>query len=160
MPTVRTIAKDASERKLLDDIAKYGWHGIHILAEGDQGPYLFTVGLFNTYQHPELLVYGLKREVAHQVIWNAVGGLPKGERLDLDKPTDELLEGYSCCFVEVPKATYYEYVGFARWYYYGNDFPLYQIVRPSRDGHFPWHAMASEEFRRIQPVLGHARLGI
>lgn len=97
MPRVRTVAEDASEQKVLDDIAKYGWHGVHILAEGDRGP---------------------------------------------------------------PKASYYEYVGFARWYYYGNDFPLYQIVRPSRDGHFPWHAMASEEFRRIQPVLGRARLGI
>ena len=160
MPTVRTVAEDAGEQRVLDDIAKHGWHCVHILAEGDQGPYSFTVGLFQTYRQPELLIYGLKPEVAHKIFWNAVEALPRGKSLDLNKPTAELLEGYSCCFVEVPASNYYEYVGFARWYYCGNGFPLYQIVWPSRDGFFPWHPKASQEFKQCQPVLGHAPVGI
>ena len=160
MPMVRTVAEDAGEQKVLDDIAKYGWHCVNILAEGHEGPYSFTIGLFHAYQYPELLIYGLKSEVAHKVLSNAVEDLPQGRRLDLNAPTDELLVGYSRCFVEVPASKYFEHVGWARWYYRGNGFSLYQIVWPSRDGYFPWHPKASQEFKQCQPVLGHAPVGI
>jgi len=160
MPKVRTAGEDAKEQRLLDDISKYGWHCVNVLAEGEEGPYSFTVGLFHTHKHPELIIFGLKSEVARKILSNAVEGLPQGKRLDLNAPTDELLVGYSCCFVEVPVSQYREHVGFARWYYGGNEFPLYQIVWPSRDGYFPWHPKASQEFRQCQPVVGHSPVGI
>jgi hypothetical protein len=61
---VRNIGKDASERKVLEDIAEYGWHCVNIFAEDDLPPYSFTVGVFDTYKHPELIIFGLPREVA------------------------------------------------------------------------------------------------
>jgi len=152
---VRSRAADAHEQKVLDDIANYGWHCVNILAEGDEGPYSFTVGLFQTERHPELLIYGLQADVAHAILGNAVAEL-RQKRLDLRALNHALLQGYACCFIEVPKQAYYEHVGFARWYYQGDDFPLYQIVWPSRDAKFPWQRGTSAEFRRIQPVLGHA----
>lgn len=155
---VQTHATDDSERSVLDDISEYGWHCVGILPSKDTVQYAFTVGLYHTYGHPELIIFGLKPEIAHEILANAVAGLP-GRHLDLSKPTDELLERYSCCFAEVPKARYYEYVGFARWYYKGNDFPLYQIVWPSRDGHFPWHPEASEVFKSAQPLIADAPMG-
>jgi hypothetical protein len=154
-PTVQTCATDNFEKEVLDDISKYGWHCVSILPENDLAPYSFTVGLYHSHAHPELIILGLKSEVAHRVLCNAVAGLP-AERLDLSLPTDELLNGYPCCFVEVSKTHYYENVGFARWYYNGNEFPLYQIVWPSRDGHFPWHPKATQEFKLAQPVLTDA----
>lgn len=160
MPTVRTRGQDAGEQRVIDDIASFGWHCVSVLAEGTEGPYCFTVGLFHKFQHPELIICGLKREVAHQILWNAVEGLTRGNRIDLKAATDELLVGYSCCFVEIPKSSYHEHVGWARWYYDGDDFPLYQIVWPSRDGYFPWHASATPEFREVQPVIGHVPAGI
>jgi Domain of unknown function (DUF4262) len=48
-----------------------------------------------------------------------------------------------------------EYIGYARWYYEGDGFPLYQIVWPARSGQFPWDRLASAEFKRAQPVIGH-----
>jgi hypothetical protein len=120
-------------------------------------PYSFTVGLYQSYGHPELIAFGLKSEVAHKILCNATAGLPE-ERLDLSLPTDALAEGHPCCFAEVAKSHYYEFVGFGRWYYRGNDFPLYQIVwPPSREGRFPWHPKASEEFKLAQPVIAHAQ---
>lgn len=157
---VRTVAEDAGEQKVLDDIARYGWHCVNILAEGGEGPYSFTVGLFQTHQHPELIIFGLKSETAHKVLFNVVEGLSHGRRLDLNAATDELLNGYSCCFAEVPATLYHEHVGFAVWYYRGNNFPLYQIVWPSREGYFPWHPKASQEFRQCQPVIGHSPVGM
>jgi hypothetical protein len=154
----QTEASDDAERKVLADISKYGWHCVNILAEDDAVPYSFTVGLYQTHGHPELIVLGLKSEVAHKILCNATADLPGG-RLDLSLPTDALAEGYPCCFIEVAKSQYYDFVGFARWYYRGNDFPLYQIVWPSREGRFPWHPKASKEFKLAQPVIAQAPVG-
>lgn len=156
---VRTVGKDVPEQKVIDDIANFGWHCVSILAEGDEGPYSFTVGLFHTLKHPELVIFGLPSKVAHQILTIAGNAAKAGRPLDMKASTDELLEGFACCFVEVPKAAYYEHVGFARWYYQSDDFPLYQIVWPSRHGHFPWHADATPAFRATQPVLGPALQG-
>lgn len=150
---VRSIGEDRSEQKVIDDIAEFGWHCVHIQAEGSQVEYSFTVGLFQTYEHPELIVFGLPSKVSHRILTTAAEAAQSGTPLDLSKPNDELLNNYSCCFAEVPKAEYYEHVGYARWYYEGNHFPLHQIVWPSRSGHFPWHPLATADFKLSQPVI-------
>ena len=155
---VQTHATDNSERRVLDDISEYGWHCVGILPDEDSVAYSFTIGLYQSYGHPELIIFGLKSNVAHKVLANAVEAL-RGKRLDLSQLSDELLEGSPCCFAEVPKACYYEYAGFAHWYYQGNDFPLYQIVWPSRSGYFPWHPKANEAFKLAQPVIAVASRG-
>ncbi len=153
---VREKAEDDHEQKVLDDIEKYGWHCVSILAEGEDGPYAFTVGLQKIYAHPELIIFGLRSETAHQILNLAVETIQQGQPLDLHAPTDALLHNYECLFVPVPASEFHEHVGFCRWYYEGDNFSLYQIVWPTREGNFPWHPDASESFRSNQPVLGHA----
>lgn len=156
---VRTAAEDPAEQKVIDDVAKFGWHCVGILADGDLAPYSFTIGLQHKYGHPELVIFGLSSTVAHAVLSIAVEAIQQGNPIDLSLPTDELLEGYQCVFVRVPEAEYHEHVGFCRWFYQGNNFPLYQVVWPTREGHFPWHPSVSEKFRANQPVLGHPQPG-
>jgi hypothetical protein len=156
--TIR-VGSDASERKVLADVEEYGWHCLNIHAEGDSAPWTFTIGLYKTWKFPELIIVGLKQDVAHAVLNNVAVDLKKGIKPDLASPTGDLLENYMCCYIEVPKSQYREHVGTARWYYGGNDFPLFQIVWPSKDGHFPWHPDASESFRKWQSLLGLAPVG-
>ncbi|WP_296278876.1 DUF4262 domain-containing protein [Pseudoxanthomonas sp.] len=156
---VRTVGEDKSEQKVIDDIAEHGWHCVNIVAEGEHVEYSFTIGLHQTYGHPELIIFGLPSKVSHQILAIAADAAKAGAPLDLSKPTDALLNQYSCCFAEVPFSEYREHVGYARWYYLGNNFPLYQIVWPSRSGLFPWHHQATSEFRAAQPVLGQVAGG-
>jgi hypothetical protein len=156
---VRTIAEDASEQKVIDDITEFGWHCVHIMADDEHVQYSFTVGLFHTYGHPELIIFGLSSDVAHKILSIAAHEAKRGAPLDLSVPTDALLNGYSCCFAEVPQAQYHENLGYCRWYYEGNDFPMFQVVWPSRSGLFPWHPEASQEFKSTQPVLAVAASG-
>jgi hypothetical protein len=155
----RTIATDAGEQKLLDDVAKFGWHCMNVLGDEDHEPFTYTVGLFETYGHPELLIYGVPRDVAHAVLRIAADAVADGKPLNLGEPTDELLEGYACVFVPVPLSEYPEHVGFARWYYEGDHFPVQQVIWPSKSGQFPWHPQASTAFRKKQPVLGQPERG-
>lgn len=155
----RTTASDEGEQKLLDDIRKFGWHCLNVLGDEENEPFSYTIGLFQTYGHPELLIYGLPRDLAHSVLTIAADAAADGKPLDLEEPTDALLEGYPCLFVPVPHSEYPEHVGFGRWYYQGDSFPVQQIVWPSKAGLFPWHPEASQAFRRKQPVLGHHERG-
>jgi hypothetical protein len=156
---IKRIATDPGERKVLDDIAKYGWHCVNILEEADQPPWSFTIGLFESWKHPELVIFGLKRDIAHEILNIVAADLAAGKSPDLSRPNDDLAEGYSCMFLEVPKASYRKYVGFACWYYRGNNFPLYQIAWPSKEGAFPWEAHASDSLKKWQPVIGRVPIG-
>src|SRR5690348_5316221 len=113
---VRTVAEDESEQKVLDDIKNFGWHCVHILAEHDLPQYSFTVGLFESYGHPELIMFGLASETAHQILGIAADAAMSGQPLDLTQPSDALLKDYLCCFAQVPTSEYHEHVGFCCWY--------------------------------------------
>ena len=152
---IRKIARDRHEQRVLDDINKYGWHCVNILAEGNHTEYSFTVGLFHTYQHPELIIFGLAHDIAHEILTIAANAIKRKEPIGLAVPTDALLEGYSCCFIDVPISKYYEHVGFCHWFYQSDNFPLYQIVWPTRSGLFPWHPEVTADFRIAQPIIGH-----
>ena len=149
----RRVGRYDGERKVIADIETFRWHCVRILEEGGGPPWTFTIGLYETWQHPELIITGLSKATAHQVLDNMAVPIKAHRPIDLSTTTEELLTGYACCFVEVPKQKYFINVGFARWYYRGNDFPLYQIVWPSKEGYFPWHPNATASFKRWQPVL-------
>jgi len=151
---VRAVGEDASEQKVIDDVKKYGWHCVHIAAEDESPPFSFTLGLYHTYNHPELIIFGLPGKIAHQIFCIAADAAKEGKPINVGKPTEDFVEGYPTLFVRVPKREYREHVGFCRWYYNGNDFPLYQIVWPSRENRFPWHANVPASFGAVQPVLG------
>ena len=153
---VKTSGDDESEQRVIDDVANYGCHCVHIMADGEQPPYSFTVGLFQSFGHPELIIFGLKSETSHQILAIVADAAQVNTPLDLAQPTDALLNNYSCCFSKVPLTQYHDHVGFCRWYYGGNAFPLYQIVWPSQNGLFPWHHQATSEFRAIQPVISES----
>ena len=150
---VREIGENKSEQKVIDDIANYGWHCVNIHPEGENVGYAFTIGLFKNYGHPELIIFGLSAKVAHQILSVAANTAKSGAPLNLAQPTDALIDDYECLFIKVPFSEYREHVGYCRWYYQGNDFPLYQIVWPSRDGLYPWHEKASPGFKAAQPVI-------
>ena len=153
---MKSIGNHPQEQQVLDDIAQYGWHCVHIQREGEWVPYSFTIGLFHNYRHPEFIIFGLSGNIAHRLLTIAVDAIQAGKPIDLDASTDALLNAYLCCFVNVPKTQYAEHVGFCEWYYDGDDFPLVQIVWPSPNGQFPWHPAVSPAFRKAQPVIADA----
>jgi hypothetical protein len=91
---VRTVGEDKSEQKVIDDIAEYGWHCVHVIAEGELVEYSFTVGLFKSYGHPELIIFGLPSKVSHQILAIAVEAAQAGSPLDLTQPSDALLKNF------------------------------------------------------------------
>jgi hypothetical protein len=154
MTNTQRKAADLGERKILADIAEHGWHDMNVVEDDGHPPWSFTIGFYDTWRYPELIIIGRSRATAHQMLSTIADELDANRHPDLTDPTPYILLGIPCRFVEVAAHHYSDYVGFARWYYRGKHFPLYQIVWPSTDGHYPWHPQASEHFKAWQPVLG------
>jgi len=145
---------DKSERKVIDDIDRCGWHVVKVMEDQEHPPHAFSIGLYKTFRHPEIIIVGLKLEMMHNVI-NSIGADVKdGKVYESGKYYPGLLEKFDCWFNNVPCSLYEDYVGYAVWYYKQSSFPLLQCVWPTTQGIYPWELSYPRDLIQRQPVLG------
>lgn len=140
--------------KLLADVREVGWH-IVTIEEDEEGPgYSFTVGLFYSYAHPEIVITGLSPET-QQGMLNVIGeAIKSGTRYGVGQTYDDIVEPpYECEFISVPKGQFPDYLGFDCWFYRGTEFPVIQCLWPSRTNQLPTRANYTETMQQRQPVL-------
>lgn len=164
-------ADDAAERKCIDDVHKYGVHILHVSdvscgAQPDEAcltepsgsltettAFSYTVGLWHTHGHPEVLIYGLKEDLRHTLLNNLNFEIQRGERFTSGLSSRDVLEGYTCYFEQLPIERHHDHLGWDRWFYEGDSFQAVQMLWPNVHGVYPWSDKASPEFRAMQPVL-------
>jgi len=141
------------DKKFSNDIEEYGWNVTKVL-EDESGPgFGYSTGLFKTFSHPEIIIIGLKLDVIHSII-NGIGkDVKSGKTFQSGSYYPGLIEKFDCFFTSVEKKFYPEYVGYARWYYKGDNFPLLQCVYPTIKGIYPWQKEWPKEIESIQPIL-------
>ena len=145
---------DEQEQSAINNIEKYGCHVMHIFAEGSLPSFTYSVGIFGKTKQPEIIVMGLKREVAHVIVNDYNDMVKEGKVFKPRRSYSDFLDGFDVQFITVDKEHYKEHFGWDIWYYEGNSFPVLQLVFPDKSGIWPWDENASEEFKRYQPVLG------
>lgn len=147
------VNEEDRERKLVSDIEEVGWHVI-MVPEDDEGPsFAYSIGLFHTFGHPEIIIFGLDLDLSHQMI-NLIGEeVRQGHRFADGHTASGILESYDVRFLYVARRQYREYFGYARWYYKDDDFPALQCLWPDKQGRFPMDADYAEALRARQPVL-------
>jgi hypothetical protein len=146
----------APDAKVIGDIQSVGWHVTGVFAhKNETGPeWAFSIGLFHSFQHPEVILFGLPFERCMDVV-NVIGQEvkagrryePRGEYADI------LQDPYRCVFREVDRQHYSEYVGFALWFYEDDPFPLMQCFWPDKKGLFPWDDGCNDYVKNAQPLL-------
>ena len=130
----------AADENIVADVKEYGV-SVMLVEAGEEGPkFGYSIGLYQTYKHPEVIVFGLNPEVTHWVINELARRIKAGRRCEVGKKYRGLLEGYGCMFRAVPKECYPDYFGSALAFYPGNDFPAWQLVWPDKQRRFPWSA--------------------
>jgi Domain of unknown function (DUF4262) len=148
------VAKDEPERIVLNNISEYGWHCVNVVEDDGHPPWSFTIGLYETWNHPELIIIGRSRATSHEILKTLANDIELNDPPNLTNPDGHLLLGMRCLFVEVLPRYYSDYVGFALWYYRKRKFPMHQIVWPNNEGCYPWDDQASPTVKDWQPVLG------
>jgi Domain of unknown function (DUF4262) len=146
------------DRRSLETIQDFGWNVV-LIPEDEEGPgFAFSIGLYYTFNHPEMLITGQKLETMHGII-NHVGNLIRnGEVFLPNRNYSEILEGYETAVITIEQSFYRDFLGAAMWFYERKDFPVLQLVWPSRHHLLPWSEGAPSDFKKVQPLLGEFRM--
>jgi len=155
MVTLSEPTNDFEER-IHVNIKKYGYQ-VNTISDpdGKEPQFVYSIGFWKTYDHPEIIIFGLHNSIAHSIIQSIDTHLNKGgAAYKLDSIHTEFIEGFECTFKPVPPEKTREYLLSSRWLYGRDDFPVMQLVFQHEDHQWPWDTNASERFRRNQPILG------
>ena len=144
---------DKHEQNFVVKIREHGWLGTHI-APDEQGPgFSYTTGFWLKFEVPELIVFSLRRDIAHDTFWHVYRELEAGKRFPVGEPSDNIFSNVSGLLLPVSRRHYRHHLGWSRWFYGNDDFQCLQLLWPDRDLSFPWSPGASDELRRDQPDL-------
>jgi hypothetical protein len=143
-----------ADAKALADIEKYGLHVISVMEEGEHAPFTYSIGIEQSLGMPELIIIGLKSDVAHSAINECYRQMKEGAAIAPGARVADLLGGgFECVIGEASFEHVAEYMHWASWLYQGKPFRAYQIIWPATTGVFPWEPGASEWFIARQPLL-------
>jgi hypothetical protein len=146
--------EDPHEQFVVRCVEQFGWCVQSIDADGSEPAFSYTIGLYKTLQHPELIVFGLPHEAAQRLL-NLIGErVREGQRFAPDARYSGLVEAHDVRFrAVVDPISFQSYVGYALWYYAGSPFALQQLIWPDAEGHFPDGPLAPLWLQRAQPLL-------
>jgi len=147
-------AEDEQERKTIEAVRKFGVQILSVFDdEGKLPDFSYTVGLWHTHGHPEILISGLKQGLRHRLLSNLNKMIAAGRSFRGGESSSDVVEGYRCYFQKLPDKHYREYLGWDIWFYGSSDFEAVQMLWPSVHHLYPWDKQADEFLKNAQEVL-------
>ena len=134
-------------------IDNHGWFVALFEADTATPAFAYTIGLWKTYGHPEIICFGLPTSTMHELLNDAGEVIKKGDSIVLDVDDFHYLDNYPVMFKTVEAENIRDYLGYARWYYDYKDFPAIQLFWPDKEGIYPWQDGYSKVFEFNQPLL-------
>ena len=125
-------------------------------ASADRPAFAYTVGLFQRFKVPEIILFGLPAEESHEILMKCRDLCKGGEMLrPLHAYEGVLRAPYRVAIREVDYDHYETYLGDAIWFYDGEAFPVIQAFWPDKSGKMPWDAGCDPKVASVQPRLDH-----
>lgn len=146
-------ALDDDEKSFVAKIREHGWLNTSVTSDEEGPGFSYTSGLWVNARQPEVIMFSMKREIAHDVFWDLFRDAQAGRGLKQGVRTDQVFANLPAYVFPVAEKYYREYLGWNRWLYAGDNFPCLQIVWPDRDGVFPWQDGFDPTFAHDQPDL-------
>jgi len=147
------IDKDKLLEKTKLNIDKFGLHVIMVSSESYNPTFAYSVGLTETYNHPEIICFGLPSDLLHQIINDVFGIIKQTGAIKSDTEYDNIFKDSRAIFLKVDKRNIDDYFGVALEYYKGETFNALELIWTDRNDKFPWEEDFEEEFIYKQPLL-------
>jgi len=141
------------DRKITKDVNTYGWHVVKVMPQGDDPGWAYSVGMFRTLEHPEILIFGLPDTSMHAIINHVGERVREGAKFADGVEDGDTLDGYRCVFKAVDKFWYPWIFGYGRWFYGDDEFPALQLIWPDKQSHYPWDSEYRKDLIPLQPLL-------
>jgi Domain of unknown function (DUF4262) len=151
--------KTEDEHSCIDDnrtashIKEFGLSVIMLEATDYLPSFAYSVGLWQKYEHPEIICFGLPTKTMHPIINDVAEIVKKGQMIETGKIYDQIFQNNRAEFISVDKRNIGDYFAMAINYYTNYDFPALQLIWTDRNDRFPWDADFEKEFVYKQPLL-------
>lgn len=147
--------KGLDDAKRFADVAGYGWHVLKVFGKSEMPGWAFSIGLYKNFNQPEIVVFGLNDDLMHLII-NSIGeDIRSGKSFAIDGLYPDLIDVYSCTFKPVNQVWYPHFLGYANWFYKGQEYPALQCIWPDKNSRFPWEPDFNPNWVWAQPLLFH-----
>lgn len=135
------------------DIEKYGLSVILIEASEYLPSFAYSIGLWDKFNHPEIICFGLRIQTLHSIINDVADLVKDGQKIETNKTYYNIFENSKAEFVQIDNRNLSDYFGTAIDFYNSNNFPALQLVWTDRNDKFPWETNFEDEFIYKQPLL-------
>lgn len=135
------------------NIEKFGLQVIMVSATDYSPPFAYSIGLYKSYQHPEIICFGLPNDLIHAIINDIADLVKKGEKIKPSKNYYNIFKDSRAEFLEVDERNIDDYFAAAINFYETIKFPALQLVWTDRNGKFPWEENFEDKFLHDQPFL-------
>lgn len=153
------MSNDKIITRVRSDVQEFGWHCLSVLPrKGESGEaFTYTIGLAETFGHPEIMIFGLNNETSHWILNDCVQIIRDGATLQPDVEYFDILGGgYAVTFKCVRTECLSEYFGAAVRFYDGKEFSGLVLFWPNKQHLFPWQEADSlaqrEALNIVQPL--------
>tara|TARA_R110000787_G_scaffold4726_1_gene17817 strand:+ start:952 stop:1857 length:906 start_codon:yes stop_codon:yes gene_type:complete len=149
-----------ADQRILDDIARHGWHSCHVFDPELATPnFTYTVGFTQTLDAPEFIVFGLHRDEMHAMLSEVFRQIKAGRKVDGGQAWQGLSPDFDCIGKKAADEalfTLYMPVADGFWKHQGHrGHPaVVQLVWPGwLDGLYPWDEGCAANVIAAQPKL-------
>jgi hypothetical protein len=135
------------------NIDKFGLSVITVESTSYCPSFAYSIGLWKTYNHPEIICFGLTKKILHNIINDIAELIKHGDKINTKQTYYNIFKDSRAEFLEVDKRNINDYFGYAIEYHNTNDFPALQLIWTDRKDRFPWESEFEQEFIYKQPLL-------
>ena len=147
------ISSDELLLQTRTNIAKFGLQVIMVNGTDYSPSFAYSIGLFETFGHPELICFGLPGSLGHEIINDVAELIKRGEIISTQIIYRSIFNESKAAFLSVDERNIGDYFGAALNYYKEKKFTVLQLVWTDRNDKFPWEENFEEKFLFDQPLL-------
>ncbi len=142
-----------ADNKIIEDINKVGWSVVMIEATEYLPSFAYTIGLWKSYNQPEIISFGLSVKTLHSILNIAGENIKNGKQYLVGTSYSDFFTEGNSQLISVDIRNIKDYFGYAIWFNNGAEFSALQLVWTDRNSKFPWQDGYEKEFIFRQPLL-------
>lgn len=147
----------SEDNDILQSVERTGWHTVGVEWSEDSPSFLYTIGLGTSWDHPEVIVFGLPNEVAYSIVATVVDRVREGMSCATPGIHHDLLGDLPVWVRPVHPSQVERYLGYAMGYYRlvgrPSDLRAVQLFWPDKVGRLPNDTQCEPEVAAAQPRL-------
>jgi len=127
-----------SIESIKENIQKHGWQCQYVFdANGEKEDFSYSIGFEESFDHPEIMIFGLKRETMHSILSDIASEIKEGRKFKEGVRTSNVLSGeFEVIFKPVQEEFFPEFAGIASRFY-SKPFRLMVMFWPDKSNVLP-----------------------